>query len=93
MLLLSDELMRCCAAGTNGCHDLRCHASALDGQVSADWSRCPGSVARRSRDSVAPFDEAQHVGSSNNSQGVVGGGVDEVGMSTAAPDRRTIRCG
>ena len=55
MLLLSDELMRCCAARTNGCLDLRRRASALDGQVSSEWSRCPGSMARRARDSVAPL--------------------------------------
>ena len=44
VLLLSDELMRCCAAGTNGCLDLRQRASALDGRVSAEcecW--CPSS--------------------------------------------------
>ena len=55
MLLLSDKLMSCCAAGTNGCLDLRRHAFALDGRVSAKWSRCPGSVARRPRDCVAPL--------------------------------------
>ena len=55
MLLLSDELMRCCSAGTNECLDLRRRASAHDGQVSADWSRCPSSMARRVRDSVAPL--------------------------------------
>ena len=46
MLLLSDEMMRCCAAGTNGCLDLRRSAFALDGPVSTGWSRCPGSMAR-----------------------------------------------
>jgi len=30
MLLLSEELMSCCAAGTNGCLDLRRRAFALD---------------------------------------------------------------
>ena len=55
MLLLSDKLTRCCAAGTNVCLDLRRRASALDGRVSAEWSRCPGSMARRARDSVAPL--------------------------------------
>jgi len=30
-------------------------AIALDGQVSAEWSRCPGSMARRARDSVVPM--------------------------------------
>ena len=55
MFLLSDKLMSCCAAGTNGCLDLRRHASALDGQMSAEWRRFPGSMARRARDSVAPL--------------------------------------
>ena len=32
MLLLSEKLMSCCAAGTNGCFDLRRRASALDGR-------------------------------------------------------------
>jgi len=54
-MLFSDELMSCCAAGTNGCLDLKRRASALDGRVSAEWSRCPGSMARRARDSVAPL--------------------------------------
>jgi len=44
MLLLSDKLMSC----------FRRRAFALDGQVSAEWSRCPGSMARRARDSVTP---------------------------------------
>jgi len=47
--------MSCCAADTNGHLDLRRRASALDGQVSPKWSRRPGSMARRSRDSVAPL--------------------------------------
>ena len=51
MLLLSDELISCCAAGTNECLDLRCR----DGRVSAEWSRCPGSMARRAEESVAPL--------------------------------------
>jgi len=54
-LVISEELMRCCAAGTNGCLDLRRRASALDGRVSAERSRCPGSMARGARDSVAPL--------------------------------------
>jgi len=53
LLLLSDKLMSCCAAGTNGCPDLRRSAFALGGRVSAEWSRCPDSMARRARDSVA----------------------------------------
>jgi len=53
--MLSDELMSCCAAGTNGCLDLRRRVFALSGEVSAEWSRCPGSMARRAKDSVAPM--------------------------------------
>ena len=41
-------------AGTNGCLDLRRCASALDGQVSIEWSRC-SSVAWHARESVAPM--------------------------------------
>ena len=47
--------MSCSAADTNGCLDLRRRASAFDGRVSAEWRRCPGSIARRPRDSVAPL--------------------------------------
>jgi len=55
MLLLLDELMRCCAADTNGCLDLKRRAFALDGGVNAECSRYPGSMARRARDIVAPL--------------------------------------
>jgi len=44
-----------CAAGTNGCLDFRRPAFALDWRVSAEWSRCPGSMAQRARDAVAPM--------------------------------------
>jgi len=54
MFLLSDKLS-CCATCTNGCLDLRRCAFALDGRVSAEWSRCPGSMARRAGDNVAPM--------------------------------------
>ena len=43
-----------CATGTNGSH-LRCHAFPLNRQVSAEWSRCPSSMARCARESVAPL--------------------------------------
>ena len=46
--------MSCCSAGTNESVDLRRRATALDGVI-AEWSRCPGSMARRPRDSVAPL--------------------------------------
>ena len=55
MLLLSDKLMSCCAAGANGCLDVRRRGSALDGQVTAEWNRSPGSMARRAKDNVAPL--------------------------------------
>jgi len=54
-MLLLDKLMSCCAAGTNGCLDLRRRAFSLHGQVSAEWSRFLGSMARRAKDSVAPL--------------------------------------
>ena len=69
-MLLSDALMRCCAAGTNGCFDLRRHAFALDGRVSAEWSRFPDSMARGARDSAAPLRRSSVQASSHNSQGV-----------------------
>ena len=93
--------MRCCAAVTNGCLDLTRRAFALDGRVSAEWSRCPGFMERRARDSTATkltrLDACEDwkvvrwcgtQASSHNSQGVVDGGVDKVSMSTAAPDKR-----
>ena len=55
MLLLSEKLLSCCASATNGCPDLRRRASVLDGRISAEWSRCLGSMARRARDSVSPL--------------------------------------
>ena len=55
MSLLSDKLMSCCAACTNGYLDLKRRAFALDGRVSAEWSRCLGSMARRARDNVVPL--------------------------------------
>jgi len=42
LLLLSDDVMSCCEAGTNGCLDLRRRAFPLGGQVSAESSRCSG---------------------------------------------------
>jgi len=40
---------------TNGCLDLRRSAFPLGGQMSAEWSRCPGSIARCARESVGPL--------------------------------------
>ena len=86
-------------AGTNGCLGLRYHAFALDGRVSTEWSRCPGSVAWRARDSVAPLRQSSAswmpVRVGRLSAGVgrrhpvtsrkasLMGVVDEAGMSTA----------
>ena len=50
--LLSDELMSSCVVGTVGCLDLRRCASALNGRVSTEWSRCPGAMARCTRHNV-----------------------------------------
>ena len=64
MFWLSDKLMSCCAAGTNECLDLRRRAFALDGQVDVEWSRCPASMARSARDSVAPLQRSSTGGMS-----------------------------
>ena len=55
LFLLSNEVISCCAPSTNGCPHLRCHAFRPVGQVSAKWSRCPGSMAWRAKESVAPL--------------------------------------
>ena len=55
LLLFLEKLMSCCAAGKNGCLDLRRRATALDGRVSAEWSRCLGSMARCPKNSAAPL--------------------------------------
>ena len=39
---------------TTGCLDLGCRALPIDGRVRAEWSRNPGSMARRARNNVAP---------------------------------------
>jgi len=48
----TDELL---CGGYKWCLDLRRRAFAPDGQMSAECSRCPGSMALRPRDSVAPL--------------------------------------
>ena len=95
-------------AGTNGCLDLRRRAFTFDGRVSSEWSRCPGSMARRARDigsnatKLSRLDACEDWklvrwcganASSHNSQGAVDGGIDEAGMSTAAPDKHAVLCG
>jgi len=106
LMMLSDKLMSSCAAGTNACLHLRCRAFPLDGrQVSAKWSRCPGAMAWRAGDSMAPLRQSstsrchrkvvrwcRTQTSSHRSQGVVDGTVNEADMSTAAPDRSAILC-
>jgi len=49
---LTDELL---CGGNKWGLDLRRRAFPPVEQVSAEWSRCPGSMARRARDSVAPL--------------------------------------
>jgi len=58
-MLLSEKLMSCGAAGTNGCLDLRCHAY---GRVSAELSRCSGSMVWRPGNSVTPVQRSSVVG-------------------------------
>jgi len=75
--------MSFCVAGTNGCLDLRCRPTAFYGRVSADWSRCPDSMARRPRDSVTPLRRSS-----------AGWMPASIGMLTAGAGRRhpvTIR--
>ena len=94
--------MSCCAADTNGCLDLRRFAFALDGQGGAEWSRSPGSMARRARDSVAPSRRSS-AGWMPARIGRLCAGVrrrhpvtirkaslmvDDAGVSTAAPNKR-----
>ena len=77
--------------------------AAPDGRVSAEWSRCPGSMAQRPRASVVPLGRISaccmtpSIGgtqaSSHNSQGVVDGGVNKAGVSTATPDSSAVFCG
>ena len=55
MLLFSDELMSFCGASRDVCLDFICRAFAPSGEVSAEWSRCPGSMARRATASLAPL--------------------------------------
>ena len=50
--------MSCWAAGTYGCLDFRRRVTALDGRVSAEWSRRPGSMAQRPRDRVALLEQS-----------------------------------
>jgi len=107
LLLSSDKLMSCCAVRTNGCLDLRRRASALHAQASAEWDRCPDSMAWRARDSTCALQRSS-VGwmparnqkivrwcrtqaPSHHSQGVVGGRLNEAGVSTAAPDRSVVQ--
>ena len=52
------ELVSCCVVGTNGYFDFRCRAFPLGGQVSTEWSRCPGSIQGRTEIRWRPGHEA-----------------------------------
>ena len=109
MLLLSDKMMGCCPAGASGCLDLRRRAFALNVQVSVEWSRCPGSMARRARDRKAPLQRSSagwmpaRIGRLSAGVGrrhpvairkaLLIVGYNKAGMSTAAPDRCAVLCG
>jgi len=71
------------------------------------WSRCPGTMAGRARDSGLFATKLSRLGASEdrnvvhwcrtqasslNSQGVVNGRVSEAGVSAAALDRSAIIC-
>ena len=97
--------MNCCVAGTNGCLDLRRRAFALDGQVSAEWSGCPGSMARRV-DTVGIATKLSRLDACEDLEGcplvkeagiqlqfVVDSEINKACVSTAAPDRSAVVCG
>jgi len=96
MLLLSEKLMSCCSAGTNGCLDLRRRAAAPDERVSTEWSRCPGSMARSP--SVAPLRRSSagwipaRIGRLSAGVGRRHPRVNKACMSTAAPNRSAVLC-
>ena len=54
LLLLSAGERSCCKAGTNGRPDSRYSAFPPGERVRAEWNRCPGSMARRFKGSLAP---------------------------------------
>jgi len=60
--VVSEKLISCFAAGTNGCLDLRRRAATPDGRVSTEWSGCPGSMAWVLEIVWLLCDEAQQVG-------------------------------
>jgi len=100
-VLLSSSEQMSCSAGTNGCFDLRCHAFPLDGQVSAEWSRCTGSVGRcgsfaTKLNRLDVCEDKKIVcwyrvqGSSHSSQSIVDGRVNEAVVKAAAPVRNVV---
>ena len=107
-LLSSDGMMSCYAGVQDWCLDLRCRELPAGGQVSVEWSRCPGSAARRVRDSVAALplssalldtrEERKIVrwcgtqASIHSSQGVTDDKVSEAGVSTTAPGKCAVLC-
>jgi len=91
-MLLSNELMSCCAAGTNACLDLREHMSRLHDtacqkQRDSFSMKLSKSDAREDR-KVIHWCRTQ--ASSHSLQSVVDGKVNESGVSTAVPDRSAV---
>ena len=105
MLLLSDKLKGCCAAiwGAVQLHSMEkwalsgedVHAS-WHGVLETVWFHCDEAqqvgCLRGWEGCVLLVGPCGTQASSHNSQGVVDGGVDEAGMSTAAPHRSAALC-
>ena len=54
-MLLSDRMKSCCICRQSGCLYFGRHAFPIGRRASIEWSRCLGSVARRSSDSKPPL--------------------------------------
>jgi len=90
VLLLSDELMSCCVASTNGCFYLRCREFPLGAQASTEWSPDCGCFATKiSRLGAREYRKFAGLcgtqASRHNSQGIAYGRVNEASVSTASP--------
>jgi len=99
LLSSSDEVMSCCAAGTNWCLDLRCRAALSGADVQDPWQGVleSGSIAMKPSRLDACEDWKvvrwrKKQGSSHSSQGLVDDRISEAGESTAATERSALLC-